>query len=250
MIPLIPALIATIAGAAIQNRAARDAQQRMESATRRSLENQRQLQLQAERRALDTAATYETPKRQAEQTQIADQITQELIAPVSESQSIRQGQQATQGNVSEDYLAAKAASDLNTMRQAEQLARLLGKTTSASRLRMNEGIRMMDAGMDVDRLGNFSRGQAGADRIAIDAAGRVDPGQMFLGSLLQGVGTAGLSAGGSGDLTPLGAGLKYGTSGQQAAMLAAQEAGLGTGGLWNLGGEVRNAFNQFARAFR
>lgn len=249
MIPLIPALIATIAGAAIQNRAARDAQQRMESATQRSLENQRRLQMQAERRALDTAATYETPKRQAEQTQIADQITQELIAPVSESQAIRSGQQETQGNVSDDYLTARATSDLNTMRQAEQLARLLGKTTSASRLRMNEGIRMMDAGMDVDRLGNFSRGQAGADRIAIDAAGRVDPGQMFLGSLLQGVGTAGLSAGGN-DLTPLGAGLKYGASGQQAAMLAAQEAGMGTGGLWNLGGEARNAFNQFARAFR
>lgn len=249
MIPLIPALIATIAGAAIQNRAARDAQQRMESATQRSLENQRRLQMQAERRALDTAATYETPKRQAEQTQIADQITQELIAPVSESQAIRQAQQATQGNVSDDYLTARATSDLNTMRQAEQLARLLGKTTSASRLRMNEGIRMMDAGMDVDRLGNFSRGQAGADRIAIDAAGRVDPGRMFLGSLLQGVGTAGLSAGGN-NLTSLGAGLKYGASGQQAAMLAAQEAGMGTGGLWNLGGAARDGFNQFARAFR
>lgn len=250
MIPLIPALIATIAGAAIQNRAARDAQQRMESATQRSLENQRRLQMQAERRALDTAATYETPKRQAEQGQIAEQITQELIAPVSESQAIRSGQQETQGNVSDDYLTARATSDLNTMRQAEQLARLLGKTTSASRLRMNEGIRMMDAGMDVDRLGNFSRGQAGADRIAIDAAGRVDPGLMFLGSLLQGAGTAGLSAGGSGSLSPLGAGLKYGASGQQAAMLAAQEAGMGTGGLWNLGGAARDGFNQFARAFR
>lgn len=250
MIPLIPALIATIAGAAIQNRAARDAQQRMESATQRSLENQRRLQMQAERRALDTAATYETPKRQAEQGQIAEQIAQDLIAPVSESQAIRSGQQETQGNVSDDYLTARATSDLNTMRQAEQLARLLGKTTSASRLRMNEGIRMMDAGMDVNRLGSFSRGQAGADRIAIDAAGRVDPGQMFLGSLLQGAGTAGLSAGGSGSLSPLGAGLKYGASGQQAAMLAAQEAGMGTGGLWNLGGAARDGFNQFARAFR
>lgn len=245
----IAALVAAVAGAGVQYNAAREAQARMEAETRRSLENQRRLQMQAEKKALDTAANYETPKRQAEQAQIAEQITQELIAPVSESQAIRSGQQATQGNVSDDYLTARATSDLNTMRQAEQLARLLGKTTSASRLRMNEGIRLMDAGMDVDRLNNFSRGQAGADRIAIDAAGRVDPGQMFLGSLLQGVGTAGLFAGGN-DLTPLGAGLKYGTSGQQAAMLAAQEAGMGTGGLWNLGGEARNAFNQFARAFR
>jgi len=198
MIPLIPALIATIAGAAIQNRAARDAQQRMESATQRSLENQRRLQMQAERRALDTAATYETPKRQAEQAQIAEQITQELIAPVSESQSIRQGQQATQGNVSEDYLTAKAASDLNTLRQAEQLARLLGKTSSAGRLRMNEGIRLMDAGMDIDRLANFSRGQERADDIALRQAGMLDPVQSFGGGLLQGLGMVGLMNAGLG----------------------------------------------------
>jgi len=234
MIPLIPAFIATIAGAAIQNRAARDAQQRMEAATQRSLENQRRLQMQAERRALDTAATYETPKRQAEQAQIAEQITQELIAPVSESQSIRQGQQATQGNVSEDYLTAKAASDLNTLRQAEQLARLLGKTSSAGRLRMNEGIRLMDAGMDVDRLNNFSRGQAGADQIAINAAGQVDPGQMFLGALLQAGGSVGLAGGFGGKTTPFtGGGLKA-TASPTGFNLASPSGGLGlrpTGGV-------------------
>lgn len=189
----IAALVAAVAGAGVQYNATREAQARMEAETRRSLENQRKLQMQAEKKALDTAAEYETPKRQAEQDQIAEQITQELINPVSESQAIRQGQQTTQGNVSDDYVTAKAASDLNTLKQAEQMARLLGKTTSASRLRMNEGIRLMDAGMDVDRLNNFSRGQAGADQIAINAAGQVDPGQMFLGSLLQSAGTAGLS---------------------------------------------------------
>lgn len=245
----IAALVATVAGAGLQYNASREAQQRAEAETRRSLENQRRLQMQAEKKALDTAANYETPTRQAEQGQIAEQITQELISPVSESQAIRQDQQTTQGNVSDDYVTAKAASDLNTLKQAEQLARLLGKTTSASRLRMNEGIRLMDAGMEVDRLNNFSRGQAGADQIAINAAGQVDPGQMFLGSLLQGAGTAGLSSGG-GSLTPSGAGLKYGTSGQQASMLAAQEAGMGTASLWNAGGAARDGFKSFARAFK
>ena len=245
----IAALIATVAGGAMQYNASREAKQRAEAETSRSLENQRRLQMQAEKKALDTAANYETPKRAAEQEQIAEQVTQELITPVSESQAIRQGQQTTQGNVSEDYLTAKAASDLNTLKQAEQMARLLGKTTSAGRLRMNEGIRLMDAGMDVDRLNNFSRGQAGADQIAINAAGQVDPGQMFLGALLQAGGTAGLTSG-AGSLSASGAGLKYGTSGQQASMLAAQEAGMGTGGLWNLGGAARDGFSQFSRAFK
>ncbi|GAA4401282.1 hypothetical protein [Quisquiliibacterium transsilvanicum] len=245
----IAALVATIGGAAIQYDAARNAQKAQEAATRQSLERQRKLQMEAEKKAMDTAENYETPKRAAEQEQIADQITQELIAPVSESQAIRAQQQTTQGNVSGDYQAAKAKSDLETMKAAEQLARLLGKTTSASRLRMNEGIRLMDAGMDVDRLANFSRGQYGADQIAINAAGQADPGQMFLGSLLQGVGSAGLSSG-SGSLSASGAGLKYGAGGQQSAMLAAQEAGMGTGGLWNLGGAARDGFNSFAKAFK
>lgn len=205
----IVSLIAAVAGAAMQHDANRKAQERMEAETRRSLENQRRLQMHAEKRALDTASTYETPRRQAEQGEIAEQITQELIAPVSESQAIRQSQQATQGNVSEDYLTARVASNLNALKQAEQMARLLGKATSASRLRINEGIRLMDAGMDVDRLGSFSRGQAGADRIAIDAAGRTDPGQMFFGALLQAGGAAGLSGGKGGKTTDFtGSGLR------------------------------------------
>jgi len=240
----IAALIATVAGGAMQYNASREAQQRAEAETRRSLENQRRLQMQAEKKALDTAANYETPKRQAEQGQIAEQITQELIAPVSESQSIRQVQQTTQGNVSEDYLTAKAASDLNTLKQAEQMARLLGKTTSASRLRMNEGIRLMDAGMDVDRLNNFSRGQAGADQIAINSAGQVDPGQMFLGALLQAGGTAGLSAGGSGAVT-------------SRDLAAANASGDPIGALnaskgWAIGQppSVADRFNSFVRGFK
>ena len=246
----IAALVATIGGAALQYDAQRDAQKRMEEQTRRSLDNQRKLQMQAEQKALDTASEFETPKRAEQQQQLADQITETLVQPVSESQAIRSEQQTTQGAVSGDYTKAKAASDLETMKNAQALARLLGKTSSASRLRMNEGIRMMDTGIGIDQLGSFSRGQAGADRIAIEAAGRTDPGQMFLGSLLQSAGTAGLSGGG-GDLTSAGAGVKYGAgSGQQAAMLAAQEAGMGTGGLWNSAGAFKSGYDNFMRGFR
>jgi hypothetical protein len=228
----------------MQYNASRQAQQRMEDETRRSLENQRRLQMQAEKKALDTAANYEVPIRKAEQGQIAERLTQELIAPVSESQAIRQGQQATQGNVSEDYVTAKAASDLNTIKQAQQLARLLGKTTSASRLRMNEGIRLTDAGMDIGRLNNFSRGQAGADQVAINAAGRVDPGQMFLGSLLQAGGTAGLSAGGGRAVTSRDLALANASADPIGALNASRG--------WAIGQppSVADRFNSFVRGFQ
>ena len=215
----IAALIAAIAGAGIQYKAQQDASKRQSEEVERSLAAQRDLQMQAEQKALKTAQTYETPKRQQEQQEIAQEIEQSLMTPVSESQAIRNQQTTTQGDVSQDYTTAKAWAELETMKQAEGLARLLGKTTSAGRLRMREGIRLMDAGMDVDRLNNFSRGQHGADQIAIQQAGQVNPGQMFLGSVLQGLGAAGMAyAGSAGAAAKAGAanagtGLKAGTTG-------------------------------------
>lgn len=222
----IASLIAMVAGSAMQYKASTDAQERQNAAIREGLERQKALQLQAEQKAMDTAREYDTEGRTTEQSQIADQITQELITPVSESQAIRAQQSTTQGNVSDDYTTAKAASDVQSLKAAEQLARLLGKSTSANRLRMNEGIRLVDAGQAIDQLGSFSRGNQGADQIAIEVAGRPSAGLQFGGSILQGLGTAGLmGAGTTGNAGTAGA---YGTNAgsQQTAMLAAQDAGL------------------------
>lgn len=191
----IAALVTAIAGAGMQYKAAQDAQARQNREIQASLQNQRKLQMEAEQKALSKAREFAPEDRAKNQQQIAEQITEELIAPVSESQAIRSQQQATQGTVSQDYTMAKAAADLEAMKRAETVARLLGKTTSASRLRMNEGIGLMDTGQAIDQLNSFSRGQQGADNLAIEVAGRVNPGMQLAGSLLQTAGTAGLMAG-------------------------------------------------------
>lgn len=188
----IAALIAAITGSAMQYKASRDAQERQNSAIRESLARQKDLQMQAEKKATDTAMQFAPGDRKAEQAQIADQLTQELIQPVSESQAIRSQQSTTQGNVSNDYTTAKAASELNAVKSAQQLAALLGKTTASNRLRVNEGVRLMDTGQAIDQLGSFSRGNQAADDIAIQVAGRPDAGLQFGGSVLQGIGSAGL----------------------------------------------------------
>lgn len=193
----IAALVALIASAGVQYKASTDAQERQQQEIQRSLEAQEKLQREAETKALTTAKTYDPKDRMAEQAAIENAISTELLAPVSESQQIRAQQQTTQGNVSDDYTTAKAKSDVNALKSAEQLARLLGKTTSSNRLRMNEGIRLMDTGQGIDQLNSFSRGQQAADRIAIQQAGNIDPGMVFAGQLLGAAGTAGLAYGGS-----------------------------------------------------
>lgn len=231
----IASLVALVAGSAMQYKATQDAQSRQEAAIRDGLERQRQLQMQAEQKALSTARGFTTQDRTAEQTQIADQITQELLAPVSESQAIRAQQSTTQGDVSEDYTSAKAKSDVESLKATEQLARLLGKSTSANRLRLNEGIRLMDAGQAIDQLGSFSRGTQAADQLGIQVAGRPSAGLQFGGSILQGLGTAGLmGAGSTGTVNQANTAAKYGThiGSQQTTMLAAQDASMGGGTSW------------------
>ena len=246
----IAALVALIASAGVQYKASTDAQERQQQEIQRSLEAQEKLQREAETKALTTAKTYDPKDRMAEQAAIENAISTELLAPVSESQQIRAQQQTTQGNVSDDYTTAKAKSDVNAIKSAEQLARLLGKTTSSNRLRMNEGIRLMDTGQGIDQLNSFSRGQQAADRIAIQQAGNIDPGMVFAGQLLGAAGSAGLAYGGAGAVTESGTAAKYGTDvgSQQTATLFAQDAAMGaqSGGLSNL---FSNGFN-FANAFR
>lgn len=189
-------LVAMVASAAIQYKASQDAQDRQRQEIERSLEARARLQREAETKALNTAKQFDPIDRKAEQAAIEQNITTELMAPVSESQQIRAQQQTTQGNVSDDYTTAKAKSDVNSLKSAEQLARLLGKTTSSNRLRMNEGVRLMDTGQQIDQLNSFSRGQQTADNIAIQRAGNINPGMVFAGQLLGAAGSAGLAYGG------------------------------------------------------
>lgn len=199
----IAALVAMLAGSAMQYKASNDAAKRQEAETRAALARQDELQQRAEQKAVTTADDFSTDKRQADQAQIEADLTQQFIKPAAEAQQINAAQATTQGDVSKDYTAAKAASSIQTMKTAETLARLLGKTTAAGRLRTNEAIKMSDAAADIDRFGSFSRGQAGADRIGIQAAGRPNAGLVLAGSALTAAGGATLAGGSEGTIGKL-----------------------------------------------
>lgn len=192
----IAALVAMFAGAAQQYQASQEAQQRQQQAIANSLDAQDSLQRKAEQTALNAAKPFDPNERLKQQSTISDNITSGLMAPVSESQQIRSENAGVQGNVSGDYSAAKATADLNTLKTAESMARLLGKTTSSNRLRMNEGVGLMNAGQQIDQLHNFSNGQKAADSIAIQQAGLIDPTKVFIGNILQAAGSAGMMYGG------------------------------------------------------
>jgi hypothetical protein len=229
------ALAAMLAGTAMQYKASSDSNKRAQAATLRSLANQDELTRKAEKKALAQADEFKIDDRKNEQQQIEEQLAKDFIAPVHTAQAINSQTATTQGDVSNDYTSAKAASDLNVMKNARNLAGLMAKTTGAGRLRTNEAVRMADTAAGIDRLGNFARGQAGVDQLAINAAARPDAGLQLGGGLLSAVGGAGLAgafsgAGGAASSPALGGGGGFSGIGTQANGLTAA-GGTGVSGV-------------------
>lgn len=197
----IASLIAMAASAAMQYKASTDAAKRSTAQTQLALQRQTDLQRQAEAKALGQAEEFAAPERADAQQTIEQELTDEFIKPVENSAEMNAKATTTQGNVSDDYTTAKATSTVNLAKNARMLAGLLGKTTAAGRLRQNEAIDMANTAAGIDRLGSFSRGQAGADQIAIQAAGQPNAGLQLAGGLLGAVGSYGLSGGFKGATT-------------------------------------------------
>lgn len=229
----IAALVAMAASAYMQKQATDEAQQRANSEIQRSLENQRMLQTEAENRAMDSAKKFAPDERIASQSKIQSDINTELIAPVEQSHAIASNKSGTTGNVSGDYNRAKTESDLNVLKSSRDLAKIMSKISAGNRLRMNEGVNLMDTGRDIDMLNNFSKGQQGADNVAIQKAGQINANKVFAGQLLGALGSAGMihgatsaaAAGKAGSTGASGFGLK--TSGSGIGLNAARTGGWG-----------------------
>lgn len=204
----IAALIATIAGAALQQQAASDARRNQQRLIQENLMRQQGFQREAEQAALDRAKEFAPEVREDKQKQLEQEATQQMIQPVEQSAPAMQDQSAVQGNVSADYTAGRAKSQAEQLRSANALASILGKITGAGRLRQNEALGMAETGQLIDRLKSFSRGSQGAADIGVSQAGTPNGGAMLGGAALQGLGALGMS----GALDGIGKGVKVGNA--------------------------------------
>jgi len=193
----IAAMVAAVAGAAIQQQAQSRAAQRQQQAMRESLQRQQFLQREAEQAAMKKAQEFSPDDREKERLKIEQQITDTLTDATDAARPMQEAP-SVQGDVSSEYLTGRAQSQAEQAKSARALAALFGKTMSANRLRQNEILGLADTGQYIDRLASFSRGQMGADQIGIHSAGIPNGGQMFGGGLLQSLGQAGLMAYGGG----------------------------------------------------
>lgn len=220
-------LAAMLAGTAIQHHEAKKAGQRSQAAIAESIERQKGFQQQGEARAMQAAQTFDPAKRQQEMEAAAVQAEQGLAAPVQQSEVARVQEQAkgVTGDVSSDFDREQALANLETAKTSAQLARMLGRGQGFSRMRQNEDVRMMDAGADIDRIGNFARGQAGVDELAIQRAGQMNQNKLLLANALSMAGMAGMAYGAGGAAKGANYSLSTGASGAPGL-----NAGLGSAG--------------------
>lgn len=201
----IAALVAAVSGAAIQQQATQSAARRQQSAIQDANARQQDYQRQAEGVATRAAQDFGGEQRQDRQATAEQAITEVLAQPVQQAATAAaEAGPRVQGAVSNDYVTGTANAQAREMASAQALAQLFGRIGGAGRLRQDESINLADAGNQIDRLGNYSRGRLAADQVGIQQAGIPNGGAMLGGTLLQAGGTAAL-AGGLGKAAPGGA---------------------------------------------
>ena len=229
---IIGGLIAALVGTAMQSygqaEANRKAQAKMKAAQYALGSAQDKINAQIQ----EAAAGYESPRRIANQEAEANRIASDIKADVAESQAIRDTQQETAGNVSEDYKAARTASQDLTKQQFNAFADLIGQIRSAGTLRQNEGFRLTRFAQNVDQLAKNARGDFAVGQ-AQDALHSKD-GLINLGKVVQAIGAVASMYGGiaaAGASTAANAAAGTGLSASAAGSSGLTAAGTGASGL-------------------
>lgn len=169
------AIAALVASAALQQINTNIAASRQQQAAREAMKRQRDYQMRAEKIAMDSAQEYNMDTREKKQDEIAEELTQTYFRPVEAAQTEHAAAARTQGDVSQDYLNAKSASDSRQMDSAKELATLLGRRDSANRLRQYEAIDMADNASEIARINDYANRMYNVDSYAIKAAGQGNP---------------------------------------------------------------------------
>ena len=236
------AVAALVASAALQQVNNSITASRQNRVVQEAMKRQRDYQMQAEKVAKDNANEYQQDVRADKQEDIRNDLTEKYYQPVESAQVVNSLNATTQGDVSSDYQRAKAASDANQLKTAQQLARLMGQLNSAHRLRQNEAMNLVNSANQISKINNFAAGRKNVDDYAIKQAGQADP-LLQLGSTVLGIyGASGLAsaagaAGSAGTTSGVTSGLaSAGSLGSAGSTIA------GGGGISMLDKGIANSF--------
>lgn len=236
----LAAAAAAAYGSNQQAEAANDAADRQAQAMNNALEVQDQQNRKAEGKALENADEYQMEDRTKRLEETKQKAGDSLVQSLTQSREEGVSPDQASGKLSDSFTADRASKMADQFQQSVDNARLMGRMNGVGNMLGNEGIMNADYASQLNTIGRNANGSWNAAQPGIAVAGKVDSGKVTTGALLQSLGTSYLgsslgSAFGGGDITSGQAAANYGTTAgsQQTGMLAAQEAGMGTGGISN-----------------
>ena len=184
------AALVSALGAQQQSSAANDAAERQQDALNAALEQQDQWSRKAESKALENAQQYDMTKRteRLEDTKAdaGESLAQSLVA----SRDAIGSPEQVSGKVSDTFTADRASKMANQFQESVDMARLMGRMRGVSDMLNDESLTNADYATQLGTIGRNAQGSYAAAQPGIAAAGQVDNGQMALGGVMQGLGSA------------------------------------------------------------
>ena len=185
----IAAGVAAIAGSYMSSEAQNKAADKQQRAINASLEQQDQYSQKAEQKALENADQYQAGDRleKFDEARVAagDSLAKSLTAS-RESAPI-----ATQasGRMSQEFLTGDASAKADQFAKSINNAQLMGRMRGAGDMLTNEGYTNADYASQLGLIGRNAQGSAAAAQPGIIGAGKVNSGQVALGSGLSTIGS-------------------------------------------------------------
>lgn len=194
-IPYAVAAAAAAGGAYTQSEAANDAADRQSAALNAAMEQQDQFNRKAEGKALENADQYDmtdrTQRFEDTRQKAGDSLVESLIKSRGESATPDQAS----GRLSESFSADRATKLADQFQKSVDNARLMGNMRGTRDMLGNESIMNADYASQLNTIVRNAKGSYDSAQPGILAAGKVNSGQVALGSLLQSVGTSYLAGG-------------------------------------------------------
>ena len=156
-----------------------------------------------EDKVLELANTYDANKRNNDYQQTAQNLTSQYEKPVIADQVKRAQTQGVTGNVSNDYVKAKALSDADNLAFAKNYSSLLSKANANKRMRRNQQYLYQRYANDINQMSKFNKMDNNLANMRINSIANSQNGWqvaggplMALGSMMMTAGAGGLALGG------------------------------------------------------
>ena len=183
-----------------------------------------------EDKVLELANTYDANKRNNDYQQTAQNLTSQYEKPVIADQVKRAQDQGVTGNVSNDYVKAKALSDADNLAFAKNYSSLLSKANANKRMRQNQQYLYQRYANDINQMSRFNKMDNNLANMNIQSIANSQNGWQVAGGPLMALGSLVMTAGAGG----LGTALGGGKAATDAATVGAGAGSLGING-WTPG---------------